>query len=150
MAAKLKRCIELAPLRFQAIHWSLVYLHLCLILISHAKPAVCNTANCFDVLNQHLNNQRKTCFLTQILPLLGKYKIPLVQVYWKTSYIYIQNSQEKSRKSKCATAGTSNHISPAFQASILTFRLPWHTLTLSILAPHRLLSAFAFFKQCIL
>ena len=41
----------------------------------------------------------------------------------------------------------SNHGSPAFRASVLTFRLPWHTLTPSILAPYRLLSAFTFFKQ---
>ena len=44
----------------------------------------------------------------------------------------------------------SSHGSPAFRASALTFRLPWHVLILSILAPYGLLSAFAFFKQRIL
>ena len=41
----------------------------------------------------------------------------------------------------------SNHGSPAFRASALTFRLPWHVLIFLILAPYGLLSAFAFFKQ---
>ena len=53
----------------------------------------------------------------------------------------------KIEKIKMRHSRESNHGSPAFRASALTFRLPWHVLIFSILAPYGLLSAFAFFKQ---
>ena len=56
----------------------------------------------------------------------------------------------KIEKIKTRHSRESNHGSPAFRASALTIRLPWHVLILSILAPYGLLSAFAFFKQRIL
>ena len=56
----------------------------------------------------------------------------------------------KIEKIKTCHSRESNHGSPAFRASALTIRLPWHVLILSILAHYWLLSAFAFFKQRIL
>ena len=56
----------------------------------------------------------------------------------------------KIEKIKMRHSRESNHGSPAFRASALTFRLPWHVLIFSILAPYGLLSAFFFFKQRIL
>ena len=53
----------------------------------------------------------------------------------------------KIEKIKMRHSRESNHGSPAFRATALTFRLPWHVLIFSILAPYGLLSAFAFFKQ---
>ena len=53
----------------------------------------------------------------------------------------------KIEKIKMRHSRESSHGSPAFRASALTFRLPWHVLIFSILAPYGLLSAFAFFKQ---
>ena len=53
----------------------------------------------------------------------------------------------KIEKIKMRHSRESNHGSPAFRASALTFRLPWHVIIFSILAPYGLLSAFAFFKQ---
>ena len=56
----------------------------------------------------------------------------------------------KIEKIKTRHSRESHHGSPAFWASALTIRLPWHVLIFSILAPYGLFSAFAFFKQRIL